>query len=381
MATITRRTTGDGVRYDVRYDTTTNGKRSQRRRSFTTKAEARRFADRTGTALAEGSYLDPKKARRVTVAEYADDCLAAWAPTLRRTKLASDTSIVRARIRPFFGDLALAAVTPEVVEEFQTWLGADRGLAPSTVETTMIVLGKVFGRACRPGDGRLLAANPCDHVDGVRVPRHEARHLDEHEVDALADAIDERYRALVIVGADAALRIGELFGLTYGDLDLDGRVGRGGKRRRPSLTVRHNVTRVNGIAEVGEPKTAAGRRRVPLTRKAVAALDKHRANAADTRPGALVFPTPSGAPMPYDRFRARYWRPAVEAAGVGPVVLHELRHTGVGVWLSNGADPARVAKWAGHTSTSTILDRYAYMLDDDDDPTFDTIDDAREVDA
>ena len=61
-------------------------------------------------------------------------------------------------------------------------------------------------------------------------------------------------------------------------------------------------------------------------------------------------------------FRRRVWTPAVEAAGVAPLRLHDLRHTAVALWIAAGASPVEVATRAGHTSTVTVLDRYGHLL-------------------
>ena len=66
----------------------------------------------------------------------------------------------------------------------------------------------------------LLAANP---LDGLRLPsliREEMRFLVPGDISRLADAVDGRYRALVLLGAYGGVRIGELAGLQTQDLDM-----------------------------------------------------------------------------------------------------------------------------------------------------------------
>lgn len=96
---------------------------------------------------------------------------------------------------------------------------------------------------------------------------------------SLADAIDERYRALVLVAAFGGLRIGELAGLKRTRVDL--------LRRR--VDVAEVCVEAAGHLYFGPPKTRAGRRTVPLSPGIVAELAAHLERHAGPE---LVFPAP-----------------------------------------------------------------------------------------
>jgi integrase len=121
----------------------------------------------------------------------------------------------------------------------------------------------------------------------------------------------------------------------------------------------------------GPPKTRAGRRRVPLPRFVADELATH---VAGLEPNALVFPAPRGGPVQASLFRRRVWQPAVEAAGLAPLRLHDLRHTAVAMWIAAGASPNEVAARAGHTSTVTVLDRYGHLLPGGEERVTDALD-------
>jgi integrase len=81
----------------------------------------------------------------------------------------------------------------------------------------------------------------------------------------LAEAIDPRFRALVLVAAYAGLRWGELVGLRVKRVDLlHGRI-----------TVAEQATELDGRFTWGPPKTEAGRRTMTLPAVAAAALAGH----------------------------------------------------------------------------------------------------------
>jgi hypothetical protein len=87
---------------------------------------------------------------------------------------------------------------------------------------------------------------------------------------------------------------------------------------------------------------------------------------APGRPTDDVFRAPAGGPLRINRFRYRMWLPAVMAAGLRGLRIHDLRHTAVALWIAAGASPKEVAARAGHTSVSFVLDRYGHLFPESD---------------
>jgi integrase len=189
------------------------------------------------------------------------------------------------------------------------------------------------------------------------------RFLTPADVAELAAAMPDAYRALVILGAYGGLRLGEMLALRRSNVNL----------LHAQLDVVETVATVRGKLVVNPPKTRAGRRRVPLPRVVVDALERHLAKlpaGAD-----LVFPAPEGGHVRAELWRRRVWQPACVKAGLGEFVRdensrghyvglrpHDLRHTAVALWIAAGASPREIAMRAGHTSVVTVLDRYGHLL-------------------
>jgi hypothetical protein len=182
-----------------------------------------------------------------------------------------------------------------------------------------------------------LLRNPCT-VEGAgqeRAPEMRFATVAQVQVAALAEAIDARYGALVLVAAGGGLRWGELVGLKVKRVDLlHGRV-----------SVAEQVAEVNGRHIPGPPKTEAGRRTVTLA-VAAAALAEHLANFAEhlaprgwcsRRPGWL--PAPLQLPRPLVAAgdpSGRCGEPVCRVLGTSVVHLcGELAGStgGVGCWL------------------------------------------------
>jgi integrase len=52
-------------------------------------------------------------------------------------------------------------------------------------------------------------------------------------------------------------------------------------------------------------------------------------------------------------FWRRFWLPAVKAADLEGLRMHDLRHTAVALWIAAGVNPKEVAARAGHASVSS----------------------------
>jgi integrase len=124
------------------------------------------------------------------------------------------------------------------------------------------------------------------------------------------------------------------------------------------------ITEPRGHLHFGPPKTSAGRRMDGLPRFVVEALAERMAAPGSAED--LVFAGPHGGALRVMLFRRRFWLPAVKAAGLDGLRIHDLRHTAVALWIAAGANPKEVAARAGHASVSFTLDRYGHLYPEAD---------------
>ena len=120
-----------------------------------------------------------------------------------------------------------------------------------------------------------------------------------HESLALADAIDPRYRALVLLAVFGSLRWGELMGLTRLDLDLVG----------ATVHVRRSVAEVASKLVIKEPKSQAGVRSVALPQWLIPELLTHLEEYAEPGPAGRVFVGAKGS-TPRRGHWTKIWRAA-----------------------------------------------------------------------
>lgn len=235
------------------------------------------------------------------------------------------------------GALALAKLAPHHVEAFRNnQLKAHgrfkRPLSPRTVQLSLVILRRALDQAVKRG---LAARNVAKLVDLPRVTRHEVRPFSEDQVRSFLAAIKgERLEGAYMLAVILGLRRGEILGLRWRDIDLDGR----------TLTVAQALTRVGGkrfggISELRfvEPKSASSRRTIPLPESVAAALRDNRTR----HPGVaerLVFTTEIGTPIEPRAFNADFSR-ILKNAKLPTIRLHDLRHSAASLMLAQGVHP------------------------------------------
>ncbi len=166
------------------------------------------------------------------------------------------------------------------------------------------------------------------------------------EVAALAEAMGERYRALVLLAVFGSPRWGELAALRCRDVDL----------KLGTVRVERSLSELPGGGYLfGPPKPAAGQRVVVVPDAIKPALADHLATFTARQPDALVFTSPTGAPMRPSNFRRRVWYPALTKAGLSRIHFHDLRHTGNTLTAAAGATLRELMDRMGHSSTRAAL--------------------------
>jgi integrase len=327
-------------RYRVRYRDPAGRHRS---RTFRRRRDAEDFARRVEIQIADGAWRDPTAARR-PLGELAEAYFAG-AYDLRRASRVLYEGSWRRHIAPTFAETPVGGIRPEDVRAWVDGL-LRSGLGPRTVQVARQVLGRILQRAVEDG---LIRTNPVRAVRPPAAAPKETRVPTTAEVEAVAEAIDPRYRAMVLVAAYGGLRFGECAGLQRRDLRL--------LERR--VDVRRQMTEVRGRVELGPPKTAASRRTVPIPGFLAEELARHLEAYVGPEPEALVFTAPEGGPLRRTLWRRRYWAPALQRAGVPAITFHQLRDHAATAAIASGADVKVVQSLLGHTSATITLDRYA----------------------
>lgn len=328
----------------------------QRKRTFPRRIDADRFLVTVAADIVRGQYIDP--ADRTTVAEYARRW-AASRPHNARTAERTDSMIRNHVEGTKLGGRRLAAVLPS---EAQAW-ATDRSkvLAPSTLRALVKLMRSVYAAAVLD---RLVSVSPMVRLSLPSADRERVIPLTVDQVRALAGAIGERYRAMVLVQAGLGLRLGELLALQVGDVDFLRRTVRIDRQAEP-----------RSLAMV-PPKTPRSRRTIPLPEVVGEALAEHL-RKFPARESGLLFHTRTDRPHAHEHYGSRVFARGVSKAKLPESTSsHDLRHHYASVLLFAGESVVAVAERLGHENATLVLSTYGHLMPDSEDRTRKAVDDA-----
>jgi integrase len=366
---MSRRANGEGTVYqraDGRYAASayvpTRSGRKRRTVYGRTRDEA---AGKLADLLAQARRGVPVAEKGWTVERYLTYWLSEVVEQERRpATVVTYRKIVERFIVPRIGRVRLDRLSPQDVrrllnasrEEVQRG-GRNDGqpLSPRMVQMIHAVLRNAIEHAVRE---ELVPRNVVKLVR-VPAPQYEVgTGLTVAQARRVLGLVErDRLRAVYVLALTVGLRKGELLGLRWGDVDLDG----------AELHVRQASQRVAGELHFTEPKTRHSRRTLPLPGMTVDALREHRSRQAADRLSAgpawvdsgLVFTTARGTPIE-PRNLNRHWYGVRDRAGLSGVRLHDLRHTCVTLLLDAGVPPHIVQAIAGHSGIEVTMTIYAH---------------------
>jgi integrase len=358
MATrIRSKNTGTITKRNGRYRaqvSTPNGDRTGN--TFATKAEAEKWIRDQQQKLDQGFDFQGSK---TTLAEY----LPAWLETRKvdlRAKTACHYSqVTRKHILPKIGNIALKDLSLARIEKFYSDL-IQSGVGTRTIRICHNILHKSLEKAVRYG---YITHNP---AHGAALPRYkhsEMKVLDQAQVGHFLVAIQSSpNRALYHLAITTGMRLGELFGLKWSDLQW----------MTGALHIQRQVQRVPGQGwSFVEPKTNAGRRTIVVCESALQVLQEHQAcqNELKEKVGErwqendLIFPNGVGAPGDPSNLRKDFQQ-TLTNAGLPIIRFHDLRHTAASLLLNNKGTVIAVSKMLGHSKSSITLDIYGHLYNE-----------------
>ena len=262
---------------------------------------------------------------------------------------------------PHLASRRVAALGVEDVAALITELRADGRSAKSTANA-LGTLQSILRFARRRG---WVLADPVELLEPEERPRHPRRRqrvLGRPEIERLLDACPPPGRLLVATALYSGLRISELLGLIWEDIDF----AAGLIRVRAQLSRAHRGEPARRVA----PKTPASVREVPLVEQLSHRLAVHKQASPFAAPGDWVFATSRGTPYGHRNVARRVLTRAADAAqlngdGWPPLRFHDLRHTFAShLVVDLGLDVAQVSRILGHARITITLDVYTHLFDD-----------------
>ena len=270
---------------------------------------------------------------------------------------------LRHHVEPFVGRVKLAELTLPRVNEFLAELrDAGRSLAMRRKVLTNLKAAITYAQ------GQGWVAQNVAKVAGIKSSDRDAsagplrEGVDfptKKELSALIDQVSDRWRALIVTMIFTGMRISEIRGLIWFDVDLDS-------------GVIHVRRRADAWRKIGAPKTKAGARDIPLAPTVINALRRWRLTCPRGKLD-LVFPNGQGNVETLQNLRERVFLPLQRAAGIvtadgkAKYGFHALRHAAASLFIAHlGWTPKRVQTVMGHSSIQMTYDRYGHLFSDPD---------------
>jgi len=332
------------------------------------KAAAELVAAKVQIALAEGRAPFPapeapspdQLAKPISFKEAADQWLATYPALagLRQSTIEGYEGVLRLHVYPRFGEKAFTEVRREDIRMLVADLvvqGKSRGL----IKHVVAPIRGVFNEAIEAG---LQLPNPAARIGRFLRDRGDPAHrIDpltaEEEARLLGTARHAypRHFSLLLCALRTGMRLGELLGLQWGDIDFQGRF----------IEVRRSLVE-GGRIEL--PKNGKIRR-VDLSLLLGETLEKLRVRRAEEalakgwkQVPAWVFCNEEGRPIWKSDFERRVFHKALEKAGLRRIRFHDLRHTFASRLLQNGESIVYVKDQLGHHSIKVTVDVYGHLV-------------------
>lgn len=271
-----------------------------------------------------------------TFEKFADEFVENYAKVnTKASSVRSTKSILEHHLRPFFGRTRLDAVGMRDIEAYKR-AKLKAGLSKKSVNNHLGVLGKILRVA---QEWQLITGVP--KVKPLKAPKPEFRFLEFDEADCLVAAAksEPQWHAMIVVALNTGLRVGELLGLQWDDLDL----------RRGVAVVRRSI--VEGVVDT--PKSGKSRT-IPLNGTVVRTLKAYKHLRSQQ-----VFCQDDGSPLTDGQIKWPLYRIRHRAGLVG-VAWHDLRHTFASHLAMRGIPLKSIQELLGHSSIETTM-RYAHL--------------------
>ena len=304
----------------------------------------------------------------ITVREFLTQYEDVAKDTMKRRSFETYRDIARKHLLPSFGTMKLNDLTREHIQRMYS-RKRNQGLSAARVRRIHGILSAALSKAVL---WHMVPQNLCKEVSPPRIEAPEIRPLTKEQARRfLAAAETDRYYALYVLALTTGMRLGELGGLFYSDLELSKR----------EVRVRRALITGYGGQTLEAPKTSGSRRTITLTRIAVEALHQHQEHqreAGMTVEGdALVFTNTAGGSINPSHLTRRSFKPLLKRSGLPDTNFHAAtRHTCCCLLLMAGVNAKAVSLQLGHSSVAFTLHKYAHYMPGMGDAAAGAMDDA-----
>lgn len=313
----------------------------------------------------------PNYINTMTLGEWMDICLEVYLKnSLKQSTYNSYVCYIEKHFKPVLGHVLLSDLNPRMLQLFYNHKLEVEGLSRKTVINLNLFLHRVLSFAV--GEG-YIRTNPAESLNLSRGQKPEIEVLTWDEQAALIQhSYKHRYGVFVRLALFTGVRLGELLGLKWEDVDLSGKM----------IHIRRTLSRLNKMKRpddpsvntteivIGTPKSQNSVRSIPvipgmmqelLGWRAVQERDRELAGDSYMASGMVVTNELGGYIEP--RTFRDYYEQILAISGLKHYTFHALRHTFATRAMEQGMDAKTLSMILGHYSVSFTMDTYTHVQD------------------
>lgn len=257
-------------------------------------------------------------------------------------------------ILPRWRSYRLSEIKAVEVERWLKTLSLEHGdpLSRGTKAKIRNIMSALYAHAIR---WEWTTRNPITSVRQSAKRQTVPEVLTVEEIVKLLNAIPEPFRTAVFLDGTSGLRVGELLGLKWEDVDFKQNV----------IHIRRSVVK----QKIGPPKTEASQKPIPMNREVAKALRVWKMKTNYNRPNDWVYASPvTNGKQPYwpNSIYRVYVKPAAETIGLAKRFgWHTFRHTFGTILNANGVNPKVIQELLRHATLKVTMDTYVQAMSDE----------------
>ncbi|MGH4049751.1 MAG: tyrosine-type recombinase/integrase [Clostridium sp.] len=339
-----------------------NGKRKQTTKGgYKTKKEAEKALSELIVKIEKGDYF-------VSENMLFKDYLEKWVNEYCINNLTPKTiktynQLIETYIAPKLGNIKIDKLKPLDLQSFYNYLQNDLNLSGTTALHCHEVINVSLKHAVQ---WQMLNRNIATSVQRPKKAKKEMLVLTAEQTNMLLERLKNLSLYIpVLLAVTTGLRRGEILGLTWKNVDLDGGV----------IYVVNQLQKIDGVFKLVPTKTAGSKRKIALLPYTIPILRNLRKLqiehklllGSEYNKLNLVYPQVNGTPYDPDYISRHFLRTMDVISAeleIPKIRFHDLRHTHATLLLSRNVNPKIVSERLGHCGISITLDTYSHVLPD-----------------
>lgn len=291
----------------------------------------------------------PKNDSGLTVKKLFDEWLCAKRTQTKSSTYANYSFKVQKHLLPAFGELKIEMLTPNRVYDFIMKKQSD-GLSNKYISDLLIVLKSMTKYASK-------IYRCVNAISDVELPKKEKHELDlytKEEQNRLKSALlnnMDRSKLAIMLSLFTGIRIGELCGLKWSDIDFRNKIIR---IERSAQRIRADSSNSKTEVIVAAPKSRSSIRTIPLPEFLISMLKAFKPSNTNAY---LISGTDR---LTEPRIMQYRFKSILTKAGLRIINFHSLRHIFATNCVEIGFDVKTLSEILGHSSVEITLNRYVH---------------------